>query len=131
MIAFMTIIYVAAILLAFKVLRVPPRPWPIALFAVAGVLMLGTIVVLWTLAAPMSRKTVVTRYVIQIVPYEKGRVTGVPGATECATEKGRHFISNRPCSLSRRCGSAGRGARGGKEQRVAGRRLRWKLRGTA
>jgi multidrug resistance efflux pump len=88
MIAFMTIIYVAAILVVFKVLKVPPRPWPIAIFVVAGVLMIGTIVVLWTLAAPISTRAVVNRYVVQIVPYVKGQVTSIPAKPNVPLKKG-------------------------------------------
>ena len=73
MIAFMTIIYIATVALVFKVFRVRPRPWLIALFVTGGILMIGGIVVLWTLAAPISESAVVTRYVVQIVPWVKGK----------------------------------------------------------
>ena len=56
MIAFITILYVVAIVLVFKVCRVKPRPWPIALFVTAGILMIGGIVIFWTLAAPISER---------------------------------------------------------------------------
>ena len=78
MIAFITIIYVVAIVLVFKVLRVRPRPWPIAVLVVAGMLMIGGIVVFWTLAAPISERAVVTRYVVQVVPWVKGKVLSIP-----------------------------------------------------
>ncbi len=61
MIAFLTIIYSVVVVLIIKVLKVKPRPWPIALMAVVGLVMLGTIVILWTIAAPMSGRAVVTR----------------------------------------------------------------------
>ncbi len=88
MIAFMTIIYTAAIVLVFKVLKVRPRPWPIAIFATAGVLMLGTVVVLWTQAAPISTRAVVSRYVVQLVPYVKGQVTSIPSKPNEPLKKG-------------------------------------------
>ena len=59
MIALITILYVATIVLVFKVFKVPPRPWPIAFFVVAGVILVGAIVVIWTLAAPISQRAVV------------------------------------------------------------------------
>jgi multidrug resistance efflux pump len=88
MITFMTIVYIGAVLLVFKILKVRPRPWPIALFIVCGVLMLGMIVVLWTLSAPMTSRAVVSRYVIQIVPYDKGRVVSVPAQPNVPLKKG-------------------------------------------
>jgi membrane fusion protein, multidrug efflux system len=88
MIAFLTIIYIAAVVVIFKVLKVKPRPWPIALMAVVGVVMLGAIVVLWTVAAPISMKSVVTRYVIQIVPYVKGQVVSIPAQPNVPLKKG-------------------------------------------
>jgi multidrug resistance efflux pump len=96
MITLMTIIYVGAILLVFKVLKVPPRPWPIAAFVVFGVLMIGTIVVLWTLACPMTSRVVVSRYVIQIVTYEKGRVVSVPAAPNVPLKKGETLFQVDP-----------------------------------
>ena len=84
MIALITILYVATIVLVFKVFKVPPRPWPIAFFVVAGVILVGAIVVIWTLAAPISQRAVVTRYVVQIVPWVKGKVLSIPARPECA-----------------------------------------------
>lgn len=88
MIAFMTILYVAAIVVIFKVMKVKPAPWPIALTIVAGVLMIGIITVLWTISAPVSTRAVVSRYVIEIVPYVKGRVTSIPAKPNVPLKKG-------------------------------------------
>ena len=88
MIALITILYVAVIVLVFKVLKVPPRPWPIALFVTAGVLMIGSIVVFWTLAAPITERAVVSRYVIQVVPWVKGKVLSIPAKPNAALKKG-------------------------------------------
>ncbi|MGA2258308.1 MAG: efflux RND transporter periplasmic adaptor subunit [Thermoguttaceae bacterium] len=77
MISFITILYVLAIVLVFKVFRVRPRPWRIALFVTVGVLMIGGIVVFWTLAAPISQRAVVSRYVVEIVPWVKGKVLSI------------------------------------------------------
>ena len=92
MIAFITILYVLAIVLVFKVFRVRPRPWPIALFVTAGVLMIGGIVVCWTLAAPISERAVVTRYVIQIVPWVKGKVLRIPAKPNVPLVKGKNVL---------------------------------------
>jgi multidrug resistance efflux pump len=88
MIAFMTIIYVALIVLVFKVFKVKPRPWPIAAFVVAGVLLIGITVVVWTLAAPISQRAVVSRYVVQLVPYVKGQVVSIPARPNTPLKKG-------------------------------------------
>jgi membrane fusion protein, multidrug efflux system len=92
MIAFLTIAYVAAIILVFKVLRVRPRPWPIAVFATAGVIMIGAVVVFWTLAAPISKRAVVTRYVVQIVPWVKGKVLSIPAKPNVPLKKGKDVL---------------------------------------
>ncbi len=88
MIAFLTLIYIAAIVVIFKVLKVKPTPWPIAIMVVVGVLMIGTVTVLWTIAAPVSTKAVVTRYVVQIVPYSKGQVISIPCKPNVPLKKG-------------------------------------------
>ncbi|TWU29595.1 HlyD family secretion protein [Bythopirellula polymerisocia] len=88
MIAFMTIIYVALVVLVFKVFKVKPSRWPIALLATIGILMLGIIVVLWTIAAPISTRAVVSRYVIQIVPIVKGQVISIPAEPNVPLKKG-------------------------------------------
>jgi multidrug resistance efflux pump len=88
MIAFMTIIYVAVVVVIFKVFKVPPRPWPIAITVSAGLLMLGTILVLWTIAAPISPRAVVSRYVVQLVPYVKGQVISIPARPNVPLKKG-------------------------------------------
>lgn len=88
MIAFMTIIYVALVVLVFKVFKVKPAPWPIALLATLGILLLGTIVVLWTIAAPISTRAVVSRYVVPIVPIVRGQVISIPAAPNVPLKKG-------------------------------------------
>ncbi|QDU88006.1 Inner membrane protein YibH [Pirellulimonas nuda] len=88
MIAFLTIIYTAVVVVVFRVLKVKPTPWPVALTITSGVLMLGTIVVLWTIAAPISTKAVVSRYVVPIVPYVKGQVVSIPALPNTPLHKG-------------------------------------------
>src|SRR5262245_24691441 len=88
MITLTTVLYVASILLVFKVLKVPARPWPIAGFVVLGVLLIGTIVVLWSLACPMTGRAIVNRHVIQIVTYDKGRVVSFPAVANVPLKKG-------------------------------------------
>ena len=87
MIALITILYVATIVLVFKVFKVPPRPWPIAVFVTAGVVLIGTIVMFWTLAAPISQRAVVSRYVVQIVPWVKGQILSIPARPNVPLKK--------------------------------------------
>ncbi len=88
MIAFIAIIYIAAVVLVFKVFRVKPGPWPIALMTTLGVVMLGGVVILWTISAPLSPKAVVSRYVVELVPYVKGQVVSIPAQPNVPLKKG-------------------------------------------
>jgi membrane fusion protein, multidrug efflux system len=47
MIAFLTIIYTAIVVLLFKLKLIKPRPVPIGCCVVAGILILGPVVVAW------------------------------------------------------------------------------------
>jgi hypothetical protein len=64
MIAVLVIVYTAVVVVLFKLKVIKPRPLPIAWVAVAGVLLIGGVVVLWTPSAPMSQRVVTTQYVI-------------------------------------------------------------------
>jgi membrane fusion protein, multidrug efflux system len=73
MISLLVIIYVALVLVLFKVLHFKPTPNLIAGLVVAGVFMIGGVVVAWMQSAPISDKLVTNQYVIQLVPYVKGQ----------------------------------------------------------
>ena len=77
MIAFLVVLYTAVVLVLFKFLRVKPTAYLIASIIVAGVFMIGGVVVVWTQAAPMSDKMVTSQYIVQLVPYVKGQVSAV------------------------------------------------------
>ncbi len=96
MIAFITILYIVGIVLVFNVFKVRPRPWPIALFVTAGILMIGGIVVFWTLAAPISERAVITRYVVQVVPWVKGKVLSIPARPNVPLKKGSVLFQINP-----------------------------------
>ncbi|MGB6400513.1 MAG: biotin/lipoyl-binding protein [Bradyrhizobium sp.] len=74
MIAFLIIVYVAVVLVLFKVLRIKPTAYLIAAMIVTGVFMIGGVVVVWTQSAPITDKMVTSQYVVQLVPYVKGQV---------------------------------------------------------
>lgn len=77
MIALMTIMYTAVVVVVFFLFKVKPRPYPVAITVTVGVLMIGGIVIFWLPSAPVSKRTVVTRYVVQLVPYVKGQVQSI------------------------------------------------------
>ena len=77
MIAFLIIIYTAIVVVLFKVLHIKPTAYVIASMIVAGVFMIGGVVVVWTQAAPITDKMVTSQYVVQLVPYVKGQVKAV------------------------------------------------------
>src|SRR5690242_18971835 len=74
MIASLIIVYVAVVLVLFKVLRIKPTANIIAAMIVAGVFMIGGVVVVWTQSVPITDKMVTSQYVVQLVPYVKGQV---------------------------------------------------------
>ena len=88
MIAFMTLIYTAVVATVFFVFKVKPRPYPVAITIVVGVLMIGGVVILWLPSAPISSNAVVTRYVVQLVPWVKGQVSSIPAKPNVPIEKG-------------------------------------------
>jgi multidrug resistance efflux pump len=76
-IALLVIVYTAFVLVLFKVLHLKPTPYLIAGLLVAGVLMIGGVIVAWKQSAPISDKLVTNQYVVQLVPYVKGQVKEV------------------------------------------------------
>jgi len=78
MISLLVTIYAAVVLTLFKMKIVKPRPYPIALVILAGVFMVGGVVVAWKQYAPMSGNLVTSQHVVQLVPYNvKGYVKKV------------------------------------------------------
>jgi multidrug resistance efflux pump len=74
MVTILCIIYTAAVVLLFKLKLLKPRPYPIAWVMIAGVLLIGGVVVAWHQFAPMTSRVVTSQYVVQLVPYVKGQV---------------------------------------------------------
>lgn len=96
MIAFLTICYTLVVVVLFKLKLLKPRPYPIAGCVVAGVLILGTVVVGWFLCAPMSSRVVTTHYVVQLVPYVKGQVLKVHAQANQPVKKGDLLLEINP-----------------------------------
>jgi len=70
------------------VLHLKPRPYLIAGMILAGVLMIGGVVVAWTQSAPLTGQLVTTQYVVQLVPYVKGQVKAVHAEANQPIKKG-------------------------------------------
>jgi multidrug resistance efflux pump len=96
MIAFLCIVYTAVVVVLFKLKVLRPRPYPIAWVAVAGVLLIGGVVVVWALSAPMSKRVVTTQYVVQLVPYVKGQVLKVHAQANQPVKKGDLLLEINP-----------------------------------
>ena len=88
MIAILIILYVALVLVLFKVLRLTPTAYLIAGLIVAGVFMIGGVVVVWTQSAPITDKMVTSQYVVQLVPYVKGQVKTIHAEANQRVKKG-------------------------------------------
>jgi multidrug resistance efflux pump len=96
MFAFLTIVYTLAVVVLFRLKLLKPRPYPIAGCVVAGVLILGPVIVAWSLCAPMSSRVVTAQYVIQLVPYVKGQVLKVHAQANQPVKKGDLLLEINP-----------------------------------
>ena len=88
MIAFLAIVYIAVVLVLFKVMRIKPTAYLIASLILAGVVMVGGVVVVWSQGAPLTDKMVTSQYVVQLVPYVKGQVKAVYAQAHQPLKKG-------------------------------------------
>ena len=96
MIAFLIIVYVAVVLVLFKVLHIKPTAYIIAAMIVAGVFMIGGVVVVWTQSAPITDKMVTSQYVVQLVPYVKGQVKTIYAQANQPLKKGDLLLEIEP-----------------------------------
>lgn len=96
MIAFLIIVYVAVVLVLFKVMHVKPTAYLIAAMIVVGVFMIGGVVVVWTQSAPITDKMVTSQYVVQLVPYVKGQVKTIYAQALRPMKKGELLLEIDP-----------------------------------
>jgi membrane fusion protein (multidrug efflux system) len=96
MVTVLCIVYTALVVLLFKFKVLKPRPYPIAWVVVAGILLIGGVVVAWHQFAPISSKVVTTQYVIQLVPYVKGQVKKVHAQANQPVRKGDLLLEINP-----------------------------------
>jgi membrane fusion protein (multidrug efflux system) len=87
-IALLIVLYTGFVLVLFKVLHLRPTPYLIATLIVAGIVMVGGVVVAWMQSAPISDKLVTNQYVVQLVPYVKGQVKEVYAQANRPLNKG-------------------------------------------
>ncbi len=92
MISAFTIIYCTAILVVFKVFKVKPRPVPIAVAVVVGVVFIGAIFIGWQFSAPVSKSITVSRYVVQIVPEVTGTIKEIQAQPNVLLKKDRDLL---------------------------------------
>lgn len=96
MISFLIVAYCAVVIVLFKVLHLKPRPYLIAGMILAGVLMIGGVVVAWTQSAPLTGQLVTTQYVVQLVPYVKGQVKAIYALANQPLKKGDPLLEIDP-----------------------------------
>ena len=89
MIMIMTLAYLACVLVAFRVIKIKVRPFSVAVAALIGVFMLGSIVTGWKLASPMSGQMTLRRIIVQITPDVREFVTKVHVESNDLVEKGQ------------------------------------------
>ena len=92
MIAICTILYVTLIILIYKVLKIRPNPKNVAVMVVVGVLMLGSIVIVWKFSAPISDRLVVSRYTVAIVPQVQGPITKIHAEPQAPLRAGKDLL---------------------------------------
>jgi multidrug resistance efflux pump len=96
MIAVLTVLYTGVVVVLFKLKILRPRPVPIAWVAVAGVLLIGGVVVAWHLCSPLSSRVVTTQYVVPLVSYVKGHVLKVHAQANQPVKKGDLLLEINP-----------------------------------
>ncbi|MFM7928004.1 MAG: HlyD family secretion protein [Pirellula sp.] len=92
------IIFVSAIYLVYKVFKIKPRPWNIAIFVTVFCIAVLTLVTLWTQASPYSTRAVVGRYAVPIVPWVQGQVVSIVAKPNVPLKKGDVLFEIDPTS---------------------------------
>ncbi|EMI26798.1 HlyD family secretion protein [Rhodopirellula europaea] len=92
MIAVITIVYIALVLLIYKILKVKPSPKNVAVMVVLGVFLIGAVVIKWKFSAPTSNQLVVSRYTVQLVPQVRGPITKIHAEPNVPLKKGEDLL---------------------------------------
>ena len=88
MVTVITICYIALVLVAFKVIKIPVRPSTVATSVVIGVIVLGGVLIGWKFAAPMTQQMTVKRNTVQLAIMSKELIEKVHVGIDQPVKKG-------------------------------------------
>jgi multidrug resistance efflux pump len=88
MITIVMLAYAGLVVLAFKVIKLKVTPTSVVSAITLGVFVIGLIVVAWKMAAPMTPKMTLRRYVLQVVPDVREFVSEVNVVLDQKVKKG-------------------------------------------
>lgn len=77
MLTLVVLAYLACVVVAFRVVKIPVKPVSVAVAVLTGVLLVGGIAVLWKQGAPMTEQMTLRRHVVRIVPNAREFVSKV------------------------------------------------------
>ncbi len=92
------IFFVGAIYLVYKVFKIKPQPWNIAIFVTIFCMAVISVVTAWTQCTPYSTRAVVGRYVVPIVPWVQGQVASISAKPNVPIKKGDVLFEIDPTS---------------------------------
>ena len=100
MITVITIIYIACVLVAFKVIKLKVTPTSVAVAVLVGVFLLGGITIGWKLAAPMTEQMIIHRKVVPLLSGQdsKEQIHKIHVAQDVPVKKGEvlYEVDKRP-----------------------------------
>ncbi len=82
------IFFGAAIYLVYKVFKIKPQPWNIAIFVTIFFMAVVGVITVWTQCSPYSTRAVVGRYSVPIVPLVQGPVASISAKPNVPIKKG-------------------------------------------
>jgi membrane fusion protein, multidrug efflux system len=92
------IFFVGAIYLVYKVFKIKPQPWNIAIFVTIFCMAFLGVVTVWTQYSPYSTRAVVGRYVVPIVPWVQGQIVSISAKPNVPIKKGDVLFEIDPTS---------------------------------
>jgi membrane fusion protein, multidrug efflux system len=92
------ILFVSVISLVYKVFKIKPQPWNIAIFVMIFFAAVTGMITLWTHASPYSTRAVVGRYVVPIVPWVQGPIVSISAKPNIPIKKGDVLFEIDPTS---------------------------------
>ena len=92
------ILFVSVIVLVYKVFKIKPQPWNIAIFVTIFFAAVIGMLTLWTHASPYSTRAVVSRYVVPVVPWVQGPIVRIPAKPNVPIKKGDVLFEIDPTS---------------------------------